>query len=145
MSRAEMEKAVRDVYTARLSNNIKQALDYFDESSRFVINGAHGTSPIALDVSTRPTIDEVLTELFKAWEWVEQDILHILIDGDHAAVHYRLKVRFTLTSEMLETEICDLLTFKAGKLMQVVEFLDTALVERMLAQLHGASPSASAA
>lgn len=138
MSRAEMEKTIRDLYSARLNNNLEKTLNYFAMDSRFIIKGS-----VMLDVSMRPAIDRMLAELYEAWIWMQQDILRIVIDGDNAAVHYRLKVCFTPTGEILETEICDLLTFRAGKLAQLVEFIDTATADRAIGQLQEAGQAAS--
>jgi ketosteroid isomerase-like protein len=132
MSRAETEKAVRDVYSARLSNDLGRVRSYFLPDSCLVISGAPEASAVALKVAGRPNIDEVLTLLLQQWEWLEQDILRILIDGEHAAVQYQLKVRFKPTGDIVQTTICDLLTFQSGKLREVVQFVDTALAARLM-------------
>jgi ketosteroid isomerase-like protein len=144
MSREEMERLVRDVYGARLGNNLEAARNYFSPDSCFTLNGCPKASPIALSLSGKPAIDQLLTTLFETWEWLEQDIHHSLIDGDRAAVHYRLKVRFKPTGEIITTQICDLLRLRSGKLMEITQFLDTALVGQLMGQLGG-SPSANAA
>ena len=139
MSRAETEKVVRDVYAARLRNDLEMVRDYFSPESRFAINGSPEASAIAMHVSGKPTIDRVLADLVKSWEWLEQDIERLLVDGDRAAIHYRLKVRFTPTNEVIETTICDLLTVQSGKLVEVIQFIDTALAGRLVAQVRSAA------
>lgn len=144
MLQAEMEKLVRDLYGARLGNDLKNAAGYFSADSRFAINGAMEASNIALNISGKAKIEELLTDLFRTWQWTEQDIKHILIQDNRAAVHYRLKARFMPTGAIVDTEICDLLTFQDGQLTEIIQFLDTALVGRLMGQAPGAGQPAAA-
>ena len=134
MSRAEAEKVVRDVYSARLSNDVERVCDQFLSDGCLVINGDPAESAIALRAAGRPSLDEMLDALIQRWEWLEQDIERVLIDGDHAAVQYQLTARFKPTGEVVQTTICDLLTFRSGKLAEVVQFVDTALVAGLMAR-----------
>jgi ketosteroid isomerase-like protein len=134
MSRTEIEQAIRDLYGARMANDVERARDWFAQESRFAINGTPDSSPIVVDVRGKAEIDHLLGRVFDAWEWLEQDIRNMLIDGDRAAVHYRLKARFVPSDQIIDTEICDLLTFQSGKLTEIVQFLDTAMAERLMSQ-----------
>jgi ketosteroid isomerase-like protein len=133
MSRAETEKVVRDVYGARLSNDLGRVCDHFLPDGCLVINGDPGASAIALRVAGRPNVEQMLGALLQRWEWLEQDIERVLIDGDHVAVQYQLKARYKPTGEVVQTTCCDLLTLRSGKLVEVVQFLDTALAARLMA------------
>jgi ketosteroid isomerase-like protein len=134
MSRAETEKVVRDVYSARLSNDLKRVCDCFLPDACLVINGDPGAGSIALRVAGQPDVEKMLTALLQQWEWLEQDIERILIDGDHAAVQYQLTARFKPTGEVVQTTICDLLTLRSGKLAEVIQFVDTALAAGLMAR-----------
>lgn len=56
------------------------------------------------------------------------DIESMTIDGDWAAVHYRLDAVFIPTGETVNSEVLDLLTVEDGKITSYVEFVDTAAV-----------------
>jgi ketosteroid isomerase-like protein len=143
MSREKTEKLVRALYAARLSNGLEETLSHFSPDGRLAISGSAEASAISLDVSGRPGIERVLADLCVTWEWLAQDIHRVLIDGDRVAVHYRLKTHFVPTGEVVETEIRDLLTFQSGKLMEIIQFVDTALAARLMAKVQS-SQSASA-
>ena len=57
----------------------------------------------------------------------------MIFDGDRAAVHSRINVRHTAGPEVYTTDILDLFTFRDGKIVELVEFADTALINRMTA------------
>lgn len=141
MAREDIETLVRGLYAKRLGNTIETVPDYFSDDSRFTLNGCPMASPIALSLSGKSAIAKLLGELFAAWEWQEQTIHGLLIDGDRVAVHYRLKVRFVPTGEIVATEICDVLTVQAGKITELIQFIDTALISRLMTK----HPAANAA
>jgi hypothetical protein len=51
--------------------------DCFLPDSLLIINGSPEASEVALSVLGKPGIDRALAELFKAWEWLELDILNL--------------------------------------------------------------------
>jgi ketosteroid isomerase-like protein len=54
-------------------------------------------------------------------------------------MHYRLRVRFKPTDEVVETTICDLLTLQSGKIKEIIQFVDTAMTERLARRVRTAS------
>jgi ketosteroid isomerase-like protein len=143
MSRAEMEKAIHELYGARCSGDLKGAMGRFCSDSRFAISGNCDASPIALSIRGKPEIEQLLVNVFAAWEWQDQKFRDLIVDGDRAAVHYHLRARFTPTGEIVETDICDLLTFEGGQLKEIIQFLDTALVGRLIASAGNQSAHAA--
>jgi len=66
----------------------------------------------------------------------------ILVEGDKAVVHWRGKIRSTVTGEIVDTELVDLFEFKDGRISSFVEFCDTALAARLM-QANDAPPVAA--
>ena len=56
----------------------------------------------------------------------------MLIDGDNAAVRCRLQIRFVPKNRNFSTEVVDLFKFKDGKIVELVEFTDTALIKDII-------------
>ena len=56
-----------------------------------------------------------------------------VIEGSKAAVHWRSKVRSSLTGETVVTELFDLVEFEDGRISSFLQFCDTALAHRLMA------------
>jgi ketosteroid isomerase-like protein len=52
--------------------------------------------------------------------------------GDRMAVYSRLKVTFIPRNTTFVTEIVDLFRFQDGKIIELIEFADTALIDKIL-------------
>lgn len=132
MSREDIKNAVKEVYAARLSNDLERVAALFALDSHFQLSGSAGASPIALCASNRESIVPVLAVLINTWKWIDQQILHLIIDGNQAAVHYKVSMEFRPTGHLIDTNICDLLAFRDGKLAQIIQFVDTALASSLI-------------
>ncbi|MEH2483664.1 putative SnoaL-like aldol condensation-catalyzing enzyme [Nitrobacteraceae bacterium AZCC 2146] len=69
-----------------------------------------------------------ITAFVEAFDFIHRDIISITIDGDRAAVHSRIKVRFIPGDKTVTTDILNSFRFKDGKIIELVEFADTALI-----------------
>ena len=56
-------------------------------------------------------------------------IISFIADGDRASVRSRLKIRFAPKNLTFTTELTDLFKFQDGKIIELVEFADTALLK----------------
>jgi ketosteroid isomerase-like protein len=73
-----------------------------------------------------------LAKLIANFEFVQRDLVSILIDRDRAAVHSRVKLRFVPKDRTVATELVDLWKFDNGKIVELVEFVDTAFVNDLM-------------
>jgi ketosteroid isomerase-like protein len=69
--------------------------------------------------------------LVAAFEFVQRDIVNLIIEGQQAAVHSRVKLRFIPKDRTVTTDILDLWKFEDGKIVELVEFVDTALINNL--------------
>jgi ketosteroid isomerase-like protein len=76
--------------------------------------------------------------LITVFEWVDQTILTMVVEGSHAAVHWRGTIHSSATGETVDTELMDIFSIENGRIASLVEFCDTALAARLM----GASPKA---
>ncbi|WP_244941428.1 nuclear transport factor 2 family protein [Bradyrhizobium yuanmingense] len=61
-----------------------------------------------------------------------REILAELVDGDRVAIHSRVDVRYRPTGQVSSTEILDLFRIQDGKIVELIEFADTAQVKAMI-------------
>ena len=139
MDRSAMETLVRRLYDARVAGDVDKILGFFAPQHQFRLAGDQ-TMGVAAIASGRTEFVSMLGMLVQAWEWREVRIDNLLIDGDRAAVRHRTKMRFVPTGDLIETEICDVITFRDGKIVDFVEFCDTARALQLV-QAAAAKPA----
>jgi ketosteroid isomerase-like protein len=130
--RSQVEKLLRDSYAARRRGDVDGVCACFSENPSFAIAGARETSPIAVQCTDGATFRTLMGGLTSTFEWLDQQILSMVIDGSKAAVHWRGRIRSTVTGEEVVTELVDVITVKDGKIESFVEFADTALAAKLM-------------
>ena len=131
--RGQVERLLKDAYAARKRGDVDALCNYFSANPAFAMAGARETSPIAVQCTDRDTFRSLLTGLINTFEWLDQQILSMIIDGSKAAVHWRGRIRSTLSGEEVVTELVDVITIADGKIQSLTEFCDTALAAKLMA------------
>jgi ketosteroid isomerase-like protein len=130
MNNSEMRSLIDSVYKARLANDSEACLAHFSEDAGFRIAGSQDASPIA---GAAASVRQTISELVATWVWKSQEIRSITIEGNRAAIHFALETVFAPTGALLRTELLDLVTVEAGKIVSLLEFVDTAHVGQVVA------------
>jgi ketosteroid isomerase-like protein len=133
MDRATIEAILRDAYAARVRGDVEATVGFFTDDAVFALAGASHASPVALRCTDCEALRGAMAGLVQAFEFKDHEILSLVIEGEKAAAHTRVRVRSTVTGEEETTEMADFVTFRNGKIVSFVEFCDTALAARMLA------------
>lgn len=136
--RAQIERIVMDAYAARQTGDLDALTRIFSESAQFRLAGDKSDSPVAMAAAGAKQFKQTLQELITVFEWLDQTILTMVIEGSKAAVHWRGTIRSSATGETVETELMDFFAIENGRIASLVEFCDTA----MAARLMGVSPRA---
>lgn len=132
MERQDVHDLIHGVYAARRAGDVAGVLSHFGEQPTFVMAGAPTASAVALSCDNRADLQTALTHLVGAFEFIEQDIHTILVDGNKAAVHWHGRLRSTKTGEIVDTEIVDVVELRDGKIAAMKQFCDTALAARLI-------------
>jgi ketosteroid isomerase-like protein len=132
MTKQEIETLLRAAYDARRRGDVAGILELFTDDVEFAMAGAREASPVALRCTDGQAFRAALTGLVQTFEWLDQAILAMVIEGDRAAVHWRGKIRSAATGEVAETELVDLVTVRDGKIASFLEFCDTALAAKLM-------------
>ena len=84
-------------------------------------------------VQGRAGLREALGGYIANFEFVERNILSELVEGSRAVVHSRLVVRYKPKDRVWTCEVVDLFKFQDGKIIELIEFADTAQIKDMIA------------
>jgi ketosteroid isomerase-like protein len=77
-------------------------------------------------------VQTALAGFIENFEFMKRDIVAALVEGDRAAVHSRLKVRFVPKDVVFTSDVLDTFRFEDGKIIELVEFVDTALIKSVV-------------
>jgi ketosteroid isomerase-like protein len=124
---------IERAYEARRSGNVDAIIALCHPNAKFEIVGFSNQSAPRGSAQGHSELRVTLAELIAAFEFVERNILTVLVEGNQAAVHSRVKLRFVPKSKTITTDLLDLWTFQDGKVIQLLEFVDTALVNDLTA------------
>jgi ketosteroid isomerase-like protein len=138
MREAEMENRetvvglIRRAYAARDRGDLEGLMAAFHTEAVFTFAGDRKSLQAAGTVQGHPSLRETLGGFIAAFEFVERQILSELVEADRAAVHSSLIVRYNPTNTTLTTECLDLLKIQDGKIIELIEFADTALIKDVM-------------
>lgn len=130
--RADVERIIREAYIARMQGDLDTITRIFGENATFRMAGAHSASPVPVTAIGLRQFKAILQEMITVFEWLDHEILALVVDGSKAAVHWCGKIRSTATGETVDTELVDIFKIENGRIASLVEFCDTALAARLM-------------
>ncbi len=129
--RETMRKLVEQAYTERARGNIEGVMAAFHADAVFELVGDQKVLPLTGAVRSHPNVREAMSGFIGAFQFIKRDIISFIAEGDRAAVHSRLTIRFVPKDQTFTTELTDLFKFQDGKIIELVEFADTALIKEI--------------
>lgn len=132
MDREAIKTLIDQAYEARRTESIEGVIAIFHPDAKFELAGAREHTPALGTAHGHQELRKTLAQLVANFQFLQRDIVSILIDGERAAVHSRVKLRFVPKDTTVTTELVDLWKFKDGKIVELIEFVDTALVNQMM-------------
>jgi ketosteroid isomerase-like protein len=135
--RAAILAAIDEVYRLRIRGDKPAMQALFAPGARIQLAGAAELMP---GVATGPAdAAPTIAALIDTFVFHEHERLDAIVEGDKAAVRSRVKVSRP-DGEIVTTELYDLWTIgEDGKPTSVLQFVDTALVARLMASAEAAS------
>jgi ketosteroid isomerase-like protein len=128
-----IETAIRDAYAARARNDAAELALIFAPDATFRDMG-HPAYCSAAATSKGPEIRTALEKLCEVFPASGYDLTSMITEGDRAAVICRANFRYAPTGESLTLDLMQFWTFKDGKVIELLEFFDTAHVAHVMAQ-----------
>ena len=130
--REQIKSLIEQAYEARRTENIDALMAAVHPDCKFEIAGAKPLAQAAGIAQGHAQLRETLTALIGNFQFVRRDFLNMVIEDGRAAVHSRVVLRFVPNGKTETTEIIDLWKFENGKIIELTEFVDTALVNEMM-------------
>lgn len=112
--RLTIQALLDGLYAARVAGQLEPLCGYFAPGALFKIAGTSDGKPIAIEARGENAIHSWLAIMLKTFRLTEHEILSMLIDGTHAAVHWRARIHSKVTGVTVLTELVDLLEIANG-------------------------------
>jgi ketosteroid isomerase-like protein len=131
-SREAMIDTIYRAYDARGKGDIEGLMAAFHPNAVFEFKGEKDLLEVVGAVQGHPNLRVAMTGFIETFEFVKRDIVDVMVEGDRAAVHSRVKIRFIPKDVVITTDILDTFRFEDGKIAELVEFADTALINSLV-------------
>ncbi len=122
ISRADFERLLTELHAARLASDLPRLCALFAADARLRIVGSGDGKPIAITASGIGEIESWLTMLVKTFRLSQYEPLSMIIDGERAAVHWRVQIRSRITGQPVPTELVDVVEVRDGRIAAHTEF-----------------------
>jgi ketosteroid isomerase-like protein len=133
--RGTIEAVIERCYAARQKGDIETLMAAFASDAVFELAGSKGLLAVAGLTRGHQDIRTAMTGFIAAFDFTHRDIISIITDGERAAVHSRLTVKFVPGNRTFTSELVDLFRFKDGKIIELLEFPDTALIKDVISSV----------
>jgi ketosteroid isomerase-like protein len=130
-SRDDIERLLREAYAARQRGDLDAIGRIFAPHARFQMAGSK-TSPVAVVAEGADQYRPLIAGMIKTFELLDYTVLNMLVEGPKAVVHWRARLRSSISGEVVETDLCDLIETENGRISSFLEFCDTALAARLM-------------
>ena len=104
----------------------------FDPDAVFELAGSKEMVAAVGAAKGHQAVRTTMTGLIEVFDFIDRDIIGIVIDGERAAVHSRVKIKYVPLDRTFTTDLLDSFHFKDGKIVELVEFADTALLKNLI-------------
>jgi ketosteroid isomerase-like protein len=133
MDREGMLDVIRRAYAARAAGDLDGLVAAFHSEGTFNLIGDRSALHLTGSFQGHPLLLEAFGEFTAHFAFEQRDILTEVVEGDHAAIRSRLVVRYRPNKKVFTTEVLDLFRFQDGKIIELVEYADTALIKAVVA------------
>jgi ketosteroid isomerase-like protein len=131
-SREAMIDIIDRAYDARGKGNLAGLMAAFHSDAVFELKGDKNVLAVAGAVEGHSNVQAVMADFIGAFEFIKRKTVDILVDGDRAVVHLRVDIKFIPKGTVVTTDVLDMFRFEDGKIIELVEFADTALIKSFL-------------
>jgi ketosteroid isomerase-like protein len=131
-SREAMIDTIHQAYDARGKGNLAALMAAFHPDAVFEIKGDRSVLEVAGAVKGRSNVQTAMAGFIDVFEFVKRDIVDTVVEGDRVVVHSRVEIRFVPKDVVVTTDVLDTFRFEEGKIVELVEFADTALIKSLV-------------
>jgi ketosteroid isomerase-like protein len=131
-SREAMIDIIHRAYDARGKGNLAGLMAAFHPDAVFEIKGDRNVLEVAGAVKGHANVQAAMAGFIDVFEFVKRDIVDTTVEGDRAVIHSRVEIRFVPKDVVVTTDVLDTFRFEDGKIVELVEFADTALIKSLV-------------
>jgi ketosteroid isomerase-like protein len=126
IDRREIESLIKSLYAARTAGDIETIGALFAQDATFQVAGSPEASPMPTSIKGHAGIMSLTQSMMDSFELSDFSILDLLIDGNKAAVRWKVTVHHVGTAQSFTTELANFIEVSNHEIVSFVEFLDTA-------------------
>jgi ketosteroid isomerase-like protein len=131
-NREAILEVIKRAYEARGRGDLEGLMQAFHRDAVFTLIGDKKALDVTGTFHGHDQVREALRDFISSFDFLDRLILSDVIEGDRAAVHSCIVVRYGPTKETWTADCLDLFTFKDGKVIELVEFADTAQIRDVI-------------
>jgi ketosteroid isomerase-like protein len=132
VDRLATQSLIDHLYALRNDGDLEGIVALFHPDCVFEIAGSKANTAVAGTVRGHHELRRALANLIANFEFFERKVIHTVIEGGYAAVHSRVRLRSVPKDRAVTTDILDLWKFEDGKVVELLEFADTALINDLM-------------
>ena len=123
---------IKRAYDAREVGALDDLMAHFHPEAVFTLAGDPQTTAIAGTLQGYAQVRQGMTDFIANFKFGKRHIVSELMDGNCVAVRSRVAVRYSPNNIEQEIEVVDLFKFQDGKIIELIEFADTAAIVKMI-------------
>jgi ketosteroid isomerase-like protein len=126
--RRELEDAIREFFKVRNDKDIEAIMAMLDPACSFRIVGNDRLGRMTQRVDDPETMRVAVRALIADWDLSNVSIISLHVDGETIFAHRAGQIRYVPSNVYINTEFLDKVTFRDGRIVDFVEFVDTLMV-----------------
>ena len=129
---AAMREVIMQAYAARDQGRLADLMSTYHPDAVFRLAGDKEALAVAGAIEGHQNISGAMENFIGTFRFANRDVISMIFQDDRAAVHSRFDVTFVPTGNTFTTEVMDVFKFADGKIVELVEFADTAMINKVI-------------
>ncbi|AJA60600.1 nuclear transport factor 2 family protein [Bradyrhizobium japonicum] len=130
--REEMLDVIKRAYAARGDGDAADLVAAFHPEGQFNLVGDKSALHLTGNVQGHEPLRGAFGQFIDHFDFEKREILSELVEGNCAAIRSRLVIRYRPSGKVFSTEVLDLFKFQDGKIIELIEFADTAQIKAIV-------------
>ena len=130
--REEMLDVIKRAYAARGDGDAAGLVAAFHPEGLFNLVGDKSALHLTGSVQGHEPLRGAFGQFIDHFDFEKREILTELVEGNCAAIRSRLVIRYRPSGKVFSTEVLDLFKFQDGKIIELIEFADTAQIKAIV-------------
>lgn len=124
--RDAIEALIKDAYEARHRGDLDGLMTFFHPECSYRMVGAPSAPETFVEPGGRDAVRAQMEAFIQTFVFNEIEAIAMLVDGDRATLHWRAEATCLPTGRKAAFEIMDLITVQDGRILELIQFTDTA-------------------